>query len=79
MKNKFLFFFAALNRFESDKDALGGDAHYYATLMCYNIARARSPIMRGILCLFKDKIHAYMFPFVSGIQKDFTECKEILC
>lgn len=52
MKSKFLFCFAALNRFESDKaNALGGDAYYYATLMCYYIARARSPIMRGVFML----------------------------
>lgn len=57
----------------NNADALGDGA-----LICYNIARARSPIKREILCLFRNKIHAYMFSFVSGIKKDFTECKERL-
>lgn len=57
----------------NNADALGDGA-----LICYNIARARSPIKIEILCSFRNKIHTYMFSFVSGTEKDFTEFKERL-
>lgn len=81
-ESKANFFLAAtVDRLNSDKtNASDGGVYLNAALMCYYIARARSPIRRGILYLFGDKIHACMFLFIPESQKDLTECRErLLC